>query len=385
MHSARLQAVSLNLLSLFVCVAIALAGYAEDNPKPLVIPLEPFGIPKGLFFSGRSLSCLHEHAAGTRLFWLDSTHIFVAFTTNPPCTLKSRTEPPRLRAIIFDKTGAKVASRDWSLESELTLFSGPNHLVVLWQGSKLQFLNGHLETIDSGELAEPPKGLWVTPERRTIPLLSADGRSFEFYSADPLKLLTTIALDQSRDANAVSDWTPGDERVAGSLCKDKSAYTCTRILVLTSDANFLAPDGAPWSYEETEKPVSLQPIGFLDSTHLLILRVDKNFFHIPKVLIVSPNGSKTVLPSPGSAFYPGRIIGVANGGSRFGLEYHEEGPCEDCIAAKRFVIEEIDSKKILFEKNASPYFSHAELSPDGKWIAILDNSAITVYPLPAHE
>jgi hypothetical protein len=386
MHSARRLAFSLTLLFLLVWLAIPITGRAQSKPAPLTISLEPFGLPKGLFAEGHLLTCFYEHAAGTRMFWLDASHIFVAFTTNPPCTRKDTFEPARLRGIVFDSTGAKIASRDWPLEGNLTLFAGPNHSIILWHGSRLQFLDSHFETIESGELAEKPKSLWVTPAHRTIPLLSADGRNFEFYSADPLRLLTTIELDQSTEANAVLDWIPGDERVAGSRCKDsKSAFTCTKIIVLTPDANFLAPDGAPWSYEETEKPISLHPVGFLDSAHLLISREDKNFFHSAQLLIVKPDGARMLLPNPGSSFSPSRIAGVAAGGSRFALELLAQGPCEDCIAAKRFVVAELDSKKFLFQKNGSPYFSHAELSPDGKWIAILDNSALTLYPLPALE
>src|SRR5271170_4631725 len=105
MELARRLAFSLTLLLL-------LAAHAEDRPRPLTISLEPFGIPKGLFAGGRPLTCFHEHAAGTRLFWLDSSHIFVAFTTNPPCTLKSGSDAASLRAIVFDTTGAKIASHD---------------------------------------------------------------------------------------------------------------------------------------------------------------------------------------------------------------------------------------------------------------------------------
>jgi hypothetical protein len=376
-------ALSLAMLAALAVLALPLAGHAEEKSQPLFIPLERFGIPKGLFLNVRPFTCFHVHAAGTRLFWLDSTHIFVAFTTNPPCTAKNESGPPSLRAIVFDSTGAKIASRDWPLEGDLTLFAGPSSSVVVWRGNKLEFLDSHLHTIDSGELSEKPKGIWVTPLRRTIPLLSADGRNFEFYGANPLKLLDTIALDQSTEINAVTDWVPGDERVAGSLCRDKSIYTCTKILVVTPDANFIKPDGAPWSYEERDKPVSLQPIGFLDSTDLLISRQDKNFFHSAQLFIVRPSGAKVPVPGLGYAFAAHDIIGVAR--NRFALEFFAEGMCEDCIAGRRFVVGEIDAHKYLFEKNGSAYFSRAELCPDGKSIAILDNNGITIYPLPSPE
>ncbi|MBV8632531.1 MAG: hypothetical protein JOZ83_16505 [Silvibacterium sp.] len=359
---------------------LALASGAEDKPHPVVIPLDSFGIPKGLFPSTRPFACFHVHSAGTRLFWLDTDHIFVAFTTNPPCTVRSDPEPAIIRGIVFDRTGQKIASHDWPAQDDLTVFAGPGSSIVVWKGSMLEILDSHLRPIDSGELSQKPKGIWVTPHRRTIPLLSADGRNFEFYSADPLKLLTTIALDQSTEINAVTDWIPGDERVAGSLCKDKSVYTCTKILVVTPDANFISPDGAPWSYEETDKPVALQPIGFLDATHLLISRQDKNFFHLPQLLIVRPTGAKTPLAGLGYSYTVHDLIGVA--GSRFALEFYAQGICDDCIAGRRFVVGEIDAHKFLFEKNGSPYFSRAELCPDGKSIAILDNGAITIYALP---
>jgi hypothetical protein len=378
MQFARRVAFLLTLFSLF-------AVHAEDKPKPTIISLEPFGLPRGLFVTVRPFTCFHEHAAGTRLFWLDSSHIFLAFTTNPPCTFRSHSESETLRVLVFDKTGAKIASHDWPLEDDLTLFAGPNHSIVLWKANRLEFLDAHLQTIETGELDEKPKGLWVTPTRRTIPLLSADGRNFEFYGVSPLRLLNTIAIDQSTEANSVEDWVPGDERVAGSRCKDKSTFACTKILVLTPDANFLAPDGVPWSYEETEKPILLRPIGFLDSTHLLILREDKNFFHSPQILILRPDGSKTLLSNPASQMYLRGLAGVADGGNRFALEYCTEGSDEGCIGFKRFVVEEIDRKKTLFEKSGSSAFSHAQLSPDGKSIAVLDNGALTIYPLAAPE
>jgi hypothetical protein len=258
-------------------------------------------------------------------------------------------------------------------------------MVVLWKGSDLEFLDDHLQTVESGELAEKPKGLYVTPARRTIPLLSADGRNFEFYTVGPLKLLTTIAIDQSTDANAVEDWTPGDERVAGVRCLDKSDYTCTKILVLTPDANYLRPDGEPWSYEETAKPIALHPIGFLDPTHLVMSRLEKGFLHNPQVFIIRRDGSKTQLPNPGASFNVRDIAGIAGDGSRFGLVYTAASMCEDCASEKRFVVEEVDSKKFLFEKSGSPLFSRFELSPDGKSVAVLDDGALTIYPLPTHD
>jgi hypothetical protein len=375
MRSARRWAFLLALLSLF-------AAHAEDKSKPVTISLDNFGIPKSLFAVVRPLTCFHEHAAGTRMFWLDANHIFVAFTTNAPCTVKTESEAPNLRAIVFSSTGAKIASRDWPLHDDLTVFAGPNRTIVLWRGRKLELLDDHLETIDSGELSESPRGLYVTPARRTIPLLTADGRNFEFYGTDPLKMISTIAIDQSTEANAVKEWVPGDERVAGVRCSDKSNFSCTKILVLTPDANFIAPDGAPWSYEETGKPVSLNAVGFIDSTHLLISREDRNFFHSPQNFIVRPDGSKMQLPSPGGQFYVHRIAGIADGGSRFALEYVAPGMCDECIASRRFVVEEVDSKKFLFDKFGSPYFSRFELSPDGKSVAVFDNRAIIIYPLP---
>ncbi len=386
MHWARRLASSLSLASLLVCLAVSLPGHAEDKPKPLVIPLEPFGLPKGFFTGGRSFGCLHVHIAGTRLFWLDSDHLFVAFTTGPPCTFRSGPDTVRLRAIVFDRKGAKIASRDWPLEDNLTLFAGPRQTVVLWRRNLLQFLDEHLKTVESGEFDEKPRGLYVTPLRRTIPLLTADGRTFEFYGAGPLKLLSSIALDQTTEVNSVEvdDWTPGDERVAGKHCKDKSPFSCSKIIILTPDANFISPEGAPWSYEETEKPVALDPVGFLDATHLVISRLEKGFFHTPQAFIVRPDGSKTLLPAPGGMFSLGRIAGVADGGSRFGLEYIASGMCDDCITARRFVVDEIDSKKSLFDRYGTPYFSRFELSPDGKSVAVLDDGAVSIYALPDH-
>jgi hypothetical protein len=369
------------LLALLALLALPVASRTEDKSHPFVIPLEQFGIPKGLFPNNRPFACFHVHAAGTRLFWLDATHIFVAFTTNPPCTVKSDQEPSAIRGIVFDRAGTKIASRDWPAEEDLTLFAGPGGTIVVWKGSRLEVFDSHLHAIDSGELSVKPKGIWVTPLRRTIPLLSADGRNFEFYGTNPLKLLNSIALDQSTEINAVTDWVPGDERVAGSLCKDKSIYTCTKILVVTPDANFISPDGAPWSYEETDKPVSLQPIGFLDATHLLISRQDKNFFHTPQLFIVRPTGARTPIPGAGYSYTVHDLIGVAE--NRFALEFFAQGMCEDCIAGRRFVVGEMDGHKFLFEKNGSAYFSRAELCPDGKSIAILDNDAISIYALPA--
>jgi hypothetical protein len=385
MQLAGRLAFSMRLISLLACLSLPLLVQAEDKPKPLVIPLQPFGIPKGFFAGGHSLTCFHVHVAGTRLFWLDASHIFVAFTTNPPCTLKTGSNATTVRAIVFEKNGTKVATRDWPVEGDFTVFAGPNHMIVLWKGSELEFLDDHLRTVESGELAEKPKGLYVTPARRTIPLLSADGRNFEFYTVGPLKLLTTIAIDQSTDANAVEDWTPGDERVAGVHCQDKSDYTCTRILVLTPDANYLRPDGEPWSYEETAKPVALRPIGFLDPTHLVMSRLEKGFLHNPQVFILRRDGSKTMLPNPGAMFYVRDIAGIAVDSSRFGLVYTAASMCEECLSEKRFVVDEVDSKKFLFEKYGSPLFSRFELSPDGKFVAVLDDGALSIYPLSGHE
>ncbi|MFY9938359.1 MAG: hypothetical protein WAK33_15880 [Silvibacterium sp.] len=386
MHSAHRLAFWSALLLLPVWAVVPHPAFAEDRPKPVTISLEPFGIPKAFFYGTFLHGCFHLHAAGTRLFWLDSSHIFVAFTTNAPCTFRSRSEPENLRTLVFDSTGAKIASHDWPLESDLALFAGPNQSIVVWKGSDLEFLDARLQTVETGELAEKPKGLWVTPGRRTIPLLSADGRNFEFYGVEPLRLLTTIAIDQSTEANAVEDWVPGDERVAGAHCGvNKSPYTCNKILVLTPDANFLSPDGAPWSYDESDKPVALHPVGFLDSRHLLILRQEKKLFHSPEAFIVRPDNAKTPLSSPGGQLNLHGIAGVAAGGNRFALEYCAEDEEGDCLGYKRFIVEEIDRKKALFEKNASSVFSRAQLSPDGKSIAVLDNDAVIIYPLPTPE
>jgi hypothetical protein len=377
------------LATLFFCTP-ALHAQEKSFPKPTIIPLESYGIPKGLFALDRPFLCFHDHPAGTRLFWLDTTHVFVAFTTSRPCTRRADTEPLALRALVLDisgdTSGKNTATRTWTLGDAFSLFAGPNHSVIVKQGSRLDMLNEHLQTTESGELSEKPKGLWVTPRRRTIPLLSADGHNFEFYSTDPLKQISTIALDSSSEINAVKEWIPGDERVAGSLCHDKSVFqksvfTCAKILVLTAETNFLKPDGEPWSYAETEKPVWLQPIGFLDATHLVIARQEKGLFKNMQMFIVRPNGSKSPLPAIGS-LDPSRIIGATEDGSRFGMEFTAPGNCEDCISAKIFTVTEPDSHQFLFEKEATPYLSQGELSPDGKWMAILDNGAVTLYPMP---
>lgn len=371
-------AITLLLTGLYLLPPRALA---EKPGKPLVIRLDPFGIPRALFGSGGPLLCLHQHTAGTRLFWLDETHLFVAFTTNAPCTFHSAAEPPVLRGLVFDTTtGIKVASHDWPVSDNLAVFAGPGHSVVTRDGSTLEFLNEHLQRTETGQLDEAPKGLWSTPRRRTIPLLTSDGRDYEFYAANPLRLLDTISLDVTDEVRAIQDWVAGDERIAGSRCTDKSPYSCMKIVVQTPDAKFLEPDGAPWSYEEKEKPVSLQPIGFLDATHLIISREDKNFFHSVQMLIVTPNGSRIQLPSLGG-IYPRKIAGIADQGARFGMEMYALGACADCIVANFFVVAEPDARKFLFEKRATPYMSAGELSPDGKWMAILDNSAVTLYPI----
>lgn len=373
------------LSALFLC-ALAVPAQVKPLPKPTVIPLEPFGIPKGFFSVDRPFLCFHDYPAGTRLFWLDTTHIFVAFTTMRPCTRRADTEPLALRALVFDTSGKNTATRTWPVGDAFGLFPGPNHSIIVKQGSRLDMLNEQLKTKESGELSEKPKGLWVTPRRRTIPLLSADSHNFEFYSTDPLKQISTISLDSTSEINAVKEWIPGDERVAGSLCHDKSVFqkspfTCNKILVLTAETNFLNPDGEPWSYEENDKPVWLQPVGFLDATHLVIARQEKGFFKSMQMFIVRPNGSKSPLPAIGS-LDPSRIVGATEDGSRFGMEFNAPGNCEDCITAKFFTVLEPDSHEFFFEKEATPYLSQGELSPDGKWMAILDNGAVTLYPMP---
>ena len=355
---------------------------AEKFGEPLVIRLEPFGIPRALFGRGGPFLCLHQHTVGTRLFWLDTTHLFIAFTTNPPCTFHSTAEPATIRGLVFDTTtGIKMASRDWTVSEDLSIFAGPNHTVVLRDGNKIQFLDTHLHETDSGELDNTPKGLWSTPRRRAMALLSSDGRNYEFYGAGPMRLLDTISLDATDEVRAIKEWVAGDERIAGNRCTDKSPYSCTKIVVQTPDSKFLEPDGAPWSYSETEKPVSLQPVGFLDSTHLIISRQDKNFFHGPQMLIVTPTGARIQLPSLGE-FYPRRLVGIAGDGARFGMEMYALGGCADCIVANFFVVAEPDARKFLFERRGTPYMSAGELSPDGRWMAILDEGSVTMYPLP---
>jgi len=385
MASAKHRSRVTRSLSAFL-MAVLMAGccclFAEKRAQPLVIYLEPFGIPRALFGRGGPLLCLHMHASGTRLFWLDDTHLFVAFTTNPPCTFHTSPEPSNLRGLVFDTTtGVRVASHDWTVSEDLSVFAGPNHTVVLRDGNKIEFLNARLQQVDSGELDDTPKGLWPTPRRQTMALLSSDGRNYEFYGARPMRLLDTISLDASDEVRAIKEWVAGDERIAGSRCTDKSPYSCMKIVVQTPDSKFLERDGAPWSYQETEKPVSLQPIGFLDATHLIISREDKNFFHGPEMLIVTPTGARIQLPPLGQ-LYPRRIAGIADEGERFGIEMYALGSCTDCIVANFFAVADPDSRKFLFEKRGTPYMSAGELSPDGRWMAILDEGAVTMYPLP---
>jgi hypothetical protein len=99
------------------------------------------------------------------------------------------------------------------------------------------------------------------------------------------------------------------------------------------------------------------------------------------MLIVTPNGSRIQLPPIGS-FYPRKIAGIAQNASRFGIAMYALGACTDCIIANFFAVAEPDARKFLFEKRGSPYISAGELSPDGRWMAILDDSAVTLYPLP---
>ncbi|MFT4111842.1 hypothetical protein [Silvibacterium sp.] len=362
---------------------------ARSTPgKPLVIYLQPFGIPRGLFGRGGPFVCFHQHKVGTRLFWLDKTHLFAAFTINAPCTVRNTSEAATLRGLVFDTTtGVRIAQHDWTIDQvsgeggggDFNIFPGPGASVVVKQGARLDFFNDHLNVTESGELDTVPRGIWSTPRHRTIPLLTADGRVYEFYSADPLRLSDRISLDSSDDVRAVKSWTAGDERIAGSLCADKSPFSCTHILVETPDSRFLDPDGAPWSYTETGKPVALEPLGFLDAGHLVITREEKNFSHDTQMLIVTPTGARIQLPSIDN-FSPRRLAGIS--GDRFGIEMYAVGSCDDCIVANEFAVAEPDTRKFLFEKRGTPYMSAGELSPDGKWMAILDNDMILFYPMP---
>jgi hypothetical protein len=376
-RARRLRFLFLRLGLLAFAIA-SVGGRAEEKSKPFVLALKSYGIPDGLFVSRNPFGCLHERPAATSMFWLDGSHIFVAFTTDIPCGGKSQS-PERLRAIVFDTTGARIASRDWPVEGELDLFAGPDHTIVLRQGVSLQFVDDHLQIVDTGKFDESPKEFWVTPEGRTMPILSADGQDFEFYGIRPLKLVSTIGLGQSAESKSVIDWIPGDERVAGARCREKETFSCNKILVLTADVNFLAADGAPWSYEEANQAVSLRPISFLDSTHLLISRTEKKLFHGGDLAVITPDGSKAILPNAGTGLRPHKTIGVA--GSRFGLEYTPDH-CDACDGAKGFTVIDLVSRKVLFKKLGSAYFSRSQLSPDGKSMAILDNGAIDIYPLP---
>lgn len=366
------------------CALAALPAWAgkKQDFHPFVIPLKPYGIPKGLF-SNISFGCLHEHSAGTRMFWLGPDRIFVAFTTNSPCTFHSHEKSGEVRAMIFDTRGNVLATHTWPVNAgDLNIFPGPGNTVIFRHDTRIDVFGPNLETLESGELDQNPRGLWVTPHRQTIPLLTADGRYFEFYQPDPLNQVATIALDQNTEANAVKEWVPGDERVAGSYCAGKSQYTCSKIIVLTSDARFLSPDGEPWTFEENDRPVSLKPIGFLDSRHLIVVREERGFFHSSKLLIVRPNGSTTPIPSAGVGSFVDRIVGVTADTSRFALEFLSPGNCDECIADRFFSVVDQDGGKLVFEASGSPYFSDGGMSPDGKSFALLDGSAITIYPLP---
>ena len=92
------------------------------------------------------------------------------------------------------------------------------------------------------------------------------------------------------------------------------------------------------------------------------------------------NGTATPVSINGLA-RPTTLVGITRDGKRFALQAGGN-PDVSNQSFKRFVVAEVDQPKAVFEKKGSVFGSASGMSPDGKWIAIMDKAELSLYPLP---
>lgn len=352
----------------------AFGAVAESEKPSLVIPLEPEGAPKELF---TNKFCNHFRGS-TSLSWLTADRVAVAFTTERPCSKEALTPSNMARVVIFDLSGKKIASQDWKIEEHFAIARGPGGTLVISHGSKLQFFDPQLHEVESGQFDTPPSGLFETPFGRTLPLLTEKGNSVEFYTIEPLKLVSTLSRQSLPAGSDFHIRAAGDERAAAVACAGRTALSCNRIQILIPEANFSLPNGQPWSYQEPEKKVDLNPIGFLSDSELLIHREG---LIGEGVLLSKSDGNTTPLPQAKGLPRPVTMVGVAPGGKRFALEAGGD-PVVASNYNKHFVVVDLDKPKAILEKSGSAFGGEGGMSPDGKWFAIMDKAELSLYPLP---
>jgi hypothetical protein len=367
------------LLLVSLLFIYSLGAVATSEKPSLVIPLESEGAPKELFVSKPGITCLHGFRGWTGLFWLTVDRIAVAFTTEKPCNKEAGTSSNTVRVVVFNLNGKKVASQDWKVEERFVVVRGPVGTLVVSRGNKVQFFDPELHEVESGQFDALPSALFETPFGRTLPVLTDKGNIVEFYSIQPLKLVSTLSRQSLPRASELDIEAAGDERAAAAACSGRTALSCNRIQVLVPEANFALPNGQPWAYEEPGKKVDLDPIGFLSDGELLIHR--DAFFSSGEVLLSKSDGSATPLPQAKGLPRPVRMVGVAPGGKRFSLEAGGD-PTVSNNYAKHFVVADVDKPKALLEKIGSAFGGAGGMSPDGKWFAFMDKAELRLYPLP---
>ncbi len=364
----------ISLLSLLLCLLPDCAAFPQAPAPTLVVPLP--GSPKDLFAGNLGFTCIHGFRGATRIFWLSPTRIVTIYSTVKPCSKEAEANF-NVRLIVFDLSGKTIATHDWRVTPGFDLLRGPNGTLVLRFGPTLHVLDDQLHEVDTGEFDVAPEAVLSSPQGRTLPVLTQKGDAVEFYAIHPLHLLSTVSRSNVPNGTDFTIAVAGDERVAALACAANTDF-CNRVRVFTPEENFSLPNGVSWSYDDPDKKVLLTPIGFLTDGALLIHRDSASFFSAPQVLLSKTNGTARPLPQAKGLGRPTHLIGIANQGDRFALQ----SGGEPIASPKRFLVLEIDRDKPIFSKSGSAIGSKAAMSPDGKWIAIMDRSQLALYPLP---
>jgi hypothetical protein len=373
-------------------ILVAASAFAQEKPRPqATIDLKPLGAAPDLF-ADRGESEYQQRGV-INVFWLDSDHFAVAFSSSRRWSGTQKPEPLHIRLIVFDLQGKQLHSRDWDLGAEgpeaamtLELTPGPDNSILaihrsnsegkIPDGDFVQVLNA--DTTLRQDFYVPATSNWIPS------LLTEPGLVLQTYYANKHSSVTWWT-GKPLKPDLKLDLPPGNEDILagppGIAARADCAYSN-----LCFSVRIYRPDKPAGTYTLPEAEHTALPRIFLGPTSLVIELRSAEDDHSDLVL-ARTDGTHSSLPAMPHGSQVVGVTGVSRDGQRFALTAAGQvGICGMfdfwCNERSHALVIDIPSNRIVFQQGISAAGGTSSLSPDGRHLAIFDRDKLSVYSLP---
>jgi hypothetical protein len=326
----KYRAATRRISQLLVFLFLLAPSGAPSETKPTVsIDLMSKGLPSGFFGRYDFGLCRHTYLGYRSVRWISTARLLVAFNTTPDCSRRARRVEGNLRLMTFDLRGIVLNSTDLQYEAG----------------------EGILTTREEPE----NDGIWIGPQSTV--LVNFPG------------VLLKTSMSQPR----LVIFSPDLLRIQEVIPKDSIKFEG-----VTADHNSVVfEDDHP--RQSPDRIICLLYSGtpLVQTGHCPSAKIDE-------VRLPHLQGDPFAVPVPEGYFaFP---IGRSLDGTRVAaFATKESALCElagiFCPSHGKLVVGQKDLKSPLFSIDLS-YYGRADVSPDGKYVAVFDKNAVRIFALP---